>query len=911
MDHLDEEGAGPAPVTDHGIQLGWDDEDILIGQNRQLGLDPDGTTPADAPRGVGGYRVDVRHPGAAAWTSLSTVHRDHVMLGTYNAGTFDGELRTEVHPRTIYGKMWLPAYFTSWTGGSMVVDTYADKVLRGVPNPTRALYDPVSPYAVQLRYGQRYEFRVRMTDASGGGPAVTDSPYREGESPVGGTPFLRYLPPKKLLVTDQQTSANGISLSVARPLIDYPAAIYAGIPNAVDELLAIHDANVAAYAADPTAVPKEVGLPDPDVAYVEIRVMVRPPAFDREGVEDGWREVYMTRRTFPTDPAASLTLIADYVDVAHLGDLDLSGQAGANATGPVVVPTARDVRLELRALTRDDPTYFGTERARRSKRISIDLHGTASAENGLFRQLDLPRTLASVFLRNDPLADGAAQTGIHPQNDPAPVLLARLANAVGLVITDEDTLSGPQGQRVVFGCTGLKHRLSPESATLTLTHIPELANVWVNVFRAEINRDWSWKGTDSPAATLRRQLQLQPTGIPTTEDLGTVELPHSVNAIATSGDIDRERIVLIYLDAFSAPVDNGRPYEIAIQYDLSVRLEDSQHVTTSAQTLLPVTTPPKQMPQVVSAGHALSEYVADEAYSATAPRARSLWLEMAAPLADRRDAYFVRVLAHSPDPMLLARAEPAADPVGEAKSPLDPELVRVIVPGQSDDFAGLATMQKLIPAAGSDRHFLVPLPPDTTVGSPELFGFYSYEVRVGHDAGNATEPFWSTAQGRFGPRLTIEGVQHPAPGLTCVATRLNGAVLAAAPYAQPFYQSANVLPDPPNTEIWMALYVQVHQADRASMRNILVDLRQARVPDKRQPVPARPRERFAEARWDDASLAALVGQLGLDHDAPLSVLAIEILPEPNGGFRDPLGGDLGDVRVLRTSPLAPIATVCC
>ena len=102
----------------------------------------------------------------------------------------------------------------------------------------------------------------------------------------------------------------------------------------------------------------------------------------------------MTRRTFPTDPAASLTLIADYVDVAHLGDLDLSGQAGANATGPVVVPTARDVRLELRALTRDDPTYFGTERARRSKRISIDLHGTESVENGLFRQLDLPRTLA-------------------------------------------------------------------------------------------------------------------------------------------------------------------------------------------------------------------------------------------------------------------------------------------------------------------------------------------------------------------------------------------------------------------------------------------------------------------------------------------------------------------------------------
>jgi hypothetical protein len=122
MDHLDEDGSGPPPVVDQGVQFGWDDEDVLIGQNRQMGLEPDGSMPAEAPRGVGGYRVDVRRTGDTQWTSLTAVHTDHLKAGAFDAGAFDGELRTEVHPRKIYDKIWLPAYFASWTGGSMVVD---------------------------------------------------------------------------------------------------------------------------------------------------------------------------------------------------------------------------------------------------------------------------------------------------------------------------------------------------------------------------------------------------------------------------------------------------------------------------------------------------------------------------------------------------------------------------------------------------------------------------------------------------------------------------------------------------------------------------------------------------------------------------------------------------------------------
>lgn len=907
MDHLDEDGSGPPPVADQGVQLGWDDEDVLIGQNRQIGLEPDGSEPAEAPRGVAGYRVDVRPLGGGAWTSLSAVHTDHVKAGTFDAGPFDGELRTEVHPRRIYDKVWLPAYFASWTGGSMVVDTYDDKALRGVPTPTEPPFTPVGVDATPLRYGRSYEFRVRMADGTGGGPAVGEAPFREGEAPIARLHFRRFLPPKRVRLLSQETTAAGTKLQLERPRIDYPAAVFAGIPDAIPRLRAIYDANVAAGAAV-----HDVALPDPDADYVELRVMVRPPTFDRDGTQDGWRELYTTYRAFDSDPAAPLTVTGTFVDVAQLEDLDLSGQLGTpgTQTGPLVLPTARDVRLELRAVGRNDLTYFANERARRSAPIATELHGIAKLEAGFFRPLDPTRTLRSVFLRNEPQADRATPATIQAQNDPSPVLVERLAAAVGLV-AQGSSLVAPPGQRVVFGCTGLKHRVSPEGGTLTLTHVSELANIWINVLRLEINRDWTWKGGASPMATFRRTLRFHPGGPTRTEDLSTLNLPHTVSTSALDGEPERDRIVLVYLDAFSAPLWHDRPYELAVHYDVKARLENLETPATAAETVLPVTTPPKQVPQIVSAGHALSSYATDESYAATGPRARMLWFEMAEPPADPRDAYFVRVIAHTPDPLLLARAEPAADPVSEPKSPLDPELARVIVPGQADDFAGLATMQRLIPADGSDRHYLVPLPPGTSAGSPELFGFYSYELRVGHDAGTPSSPFWSTAQGRFGPALILEGVQHPPPTLPCVASRVSGSVVASAPYAQPFYDGANVLPNPPNTEIWIALYVQVHQADKATLRNIQLDVRRGYTPEQRRIGRGRPRERMAEVRWTDSELRSLLAALGLDERAPLSVLAVELLPEPNGGFREPLGGDLGDVRILRTSPLAPIQSVCC
>jgi hypothetical protein len=77
---------------------------------------------------------------------------------------------------------------------------------------------------------------------------------------------------------------------------------------------------------------------------------------------------------------------------------------------------------------------------------------------------------------------------------------------------------------------------------------------------------------------------------------------------------------------------------------------------------------------------ALSEYTAAADYSSTDPRRLCLWLEFEAPPIDPEDAYFVRVLARVPDPMLLQRDIEIPDSV-ETPLPINPEWMRLITPG--------------------------------------------------------------------------------------------------------------------------------------------------------------------------------------------------------------------------------------
>jgi hypothetical protein len=108
--------------------------------------------------------------------------------------------------------------------------------------------------------------------------------------------------------------------------------------------------------------------------------------------------------------------------------------------------------------------------------------------------------------------------------------------------------------------------------------------------------------------------------------------------------------------------------------------------------------------------------------------------------------------------------------------------VRVIFAGQDSDEAGLDAMTPLIQATASGSlpdgvHYLLPLPPGIASDALELFGFWTYEFRVGHSK------LWSTAQGRFGRPLRVTGIQHPPPHLSCTVWRKEAGVSVTAPYA--------------------------------------------------------------------------------------------------------------------------------
>ncbi len=909
---LDEEGTSGSAPRDEGAQIAFDDEDILEGQNRALGASPDGQNNVVAPRGILGYRIDVRPANAGApWTSLSRVNSP-LDLGV-DLGTEVEERWIEVHPNEVEDQLWLPPWFAVWRGGSIVMETPEEQRLMQAPPPEPGdapdLDVPVDLGDLSLRYGNRYEFRVRLADATGGGPDLSKDKVREGEAPIALLHMKRHVPPRRPLLNMAPLAADGAvpSVQVTRPPLGYPDAVFAAGPAAQTDLLA----QIAANDADP-ANASPPAIRDPDTAYLRVRILLRAPTFDPAADRNGWIEWYTTSRPFPADPSQALNLTFDWSRAADYRDIDISNQLGAegSVTGAVPLIYSRDIRVEVSAIGRNDLSYFATEKARLGDVDAIELHAIEATEADPIAILPDADKLRSVQLRDDPIGARARVSATVAQNDPSTVLVDRLAIASDLVANGA-MLLGRQGERVAFGCAGLNHHAAPDASSLEFAEPGELAGQWLNVAQMVIDRDWTWRGQGAPTVRVRRRMALPgaPGDAPQWEYVGDIQLMNTINVQARTQP-ERGYIRMIFIDAFTPPLGkDGLPYEVALEYQMQLSFEGGTSIIQDVETILPVATRPTQVPKVVAAGIALTEYRPNEEYSETASRIKRLWLEFEEPLADARDAYFVRALYQTPDPMLLPDWEPVRDPDVLERVPLDPELTRVITPGQVQDLSGLNAMQRLEPAGNSDRHFLVPLPPNTDPASPELFSFFTYEIRVGHGPGTPTDPFWSTAQARYGEPMTLEGVQHPPPELICSVTPGPGRSLKArAPFATPYLGLKQVTPSRPNTEIWFVLYARLLQVDGKTWRNVQIDLTRSREIPTGASAPLAPQ---AEGRWTDAQVKDALARAGLPEDTPLTVLAAELLPEPNGSFADPLGGDLGQVRIIRTSPLADVAQDCC
>jgi hypothetical protein len=353
--------------------------------NRQI--DP-AAARLDAPMGVLGYRIDAREHVAAAWSSLCRAS-GVVKARSKVVGNFDGEVAIETIPAQPDGEKtgvyWLPSYYTHWTGPSLVA------------------VDVVNP-AVGLQYGRTYEFRVRLMDHAGGGPAVDGAPQDPGPSIVYPMPFRRWIRPAAVRVIEKLPNVSDPAkapnqIHVGRPLLGHPEYDFTGAPNAAADLIADIPSAKAAK--------REVALPDPDVSILQITVKVLALALDDMpggGEDSGYHLVYKTTRPFPADRNTPLQLDFHWLDVKNVDSLAL-----APATGPIPLPTARDMRLVLSAQAKDDPQlrYFGADDVRFGSGVSALLRKQSSDERGLLLPETPSALLRAVFLQPGNLVDAA------------------------------------------------------------------------------------------------------------------------------------------------------------------------------------------------------------------------------------------------------------------------------------------------------------------------------------------------------------------------------------------------------------------------------------------------------------------------------------------------------------------------
>jgi hypothetical protein len=905
------------PSRDRGIRLGWDDEQIATWLNRQIGLDPfTGAAPQlKAPLAVLGYRVDVRE-GGGSWTSLVRVSGQTILgpiktanvdLPALDLALFNGELAVETIPLNLQsanlGDFWLPSHYVAWTGGSLVISDPALLAINGHDDQlAEQPYTAVDADAVPLLYGHDYDFRVRLMDLASGGPASNETTDPAVPPAVARVPFRRYVPPRSPLALRSDGLADPappLQLELRRPRLGYPDIVFAAGPGVIPDLLAERDRLLAIPDGDRS---EEVALPDPDVASVRISVAVRQLGLD----ESEFRELYTIARDFPNDANLPLTLDIAYVDVHDIATLTAPGPQEA-----LPIPTARQVRIEFQSVCKPDAMlkYFGNDQVRFSVASTI-LTVTAGSrdERGLFAAQSPAEQIHGVYLQPDAAFTGfvrelrQAQGIVQPPALNAPQRLARDLD----LENDQLSMWAKPGRRTLFGAsTAIRHILAPDHASITFSAQSDLIRHWIIAIRVQLDRDWTWDGLLERGITIFRD------GNP----VGTVDLLRTVNLNALTR-ADRTQTELVFFDAFDPkPLPGVFPGEINVSYEIGLVFRNEPINPPDKLTLnlrLPITTPPVQTPKLVSAGIALTPFSRDEHYAFTTQRRRAVWFEFDAKPADVQDRYYCRVLAKGPDPVLIALLEEVPQPP-EPDLPIDPELIRVVVPGQSADDSGLEAMQEMT-GGPSPVHFMLPLPPNTDPASPDLFSFFTYELRLGHD-----DTRWSTAQGRFGPPLRVTGVQHPAPPMICQVSRRADGVDVSAPFATPVLDGRSLRPGEPFSDIWILMYAQVLQVDGQAWRNVLLRKRRAeQIRDDPDPDLPRPQTslEFAVGHFSSDEIGATLGALGLPLNAPLSVLAVELIPEigltdlQQAPRADPLGASLGDVRILRTSPLVAVPPAC-
>lgn len=1019
QDLLQETDTSNPPYKDIGLRLGWDDEQLTIWGNRSLRQKDEVTEmPIDAPLGVFGYKTDVRKGGDAendpenSWRSQNMIcARMDTEIGSGDI-LFEKdvafEMPTEVHPSshgdTKNSGFWLPMYFSSWNGKCMSIpDKETEEIymlaetreriqtaeINAVdiqPKKTFHPYYQDPNHQLDLRYGEDYQFRIRFSDISGGGPSVDDDMINGGQNPVANVHFRRNIKAQSMrllnleeirLETEVGTTkdmsvlenllGNDMMLAIKRPELSYPAIAYTGkYTNIQQKLKAKFDSIPKPHDTDKRPQ-YSVSLPDPDVNSFKIIVEVKSLDMDN-ALSDSGKESYIVwqEKTFElkADESSENYDFETKIKIVYqdFEQIDLGVNYTNNTPNQLVLPYSRNIRISIVPIVDNADGDYAARFVKEGSPVLLNSFKINPNEKELLSPI--AGGLRAYFLR----------PGEEPESksvSPMKKLIAKLnknkTSAELKQLADELDLSarnltiqGKNGNRVQFGVSSkLQHTLSPESGSVTFASVNEILHRWIIAADFSMLRDWSWNGLEADSFIVHREIFIRSgENFVSIEKktIGSIRVQQTANMAMLDG-AERDQTRILFLDSIAQPDLNLEfPEELYVDYSVQSKLKPNQAAVSlrnefESRIRLPISTAPSQVPKMVSVGLALSPYEHDkENYSYSVERKKYLWLEFEEPPADPKDTYFARVLAYAPDPYLCRVDQDLIENMDEdLPFGLNEEKIRKIIPGMENDFSGVGLMQELIPESEDNpKRFLLPLPEGLHSDSDELFGFFTYEVRVGHKKEN-----WSTAQARYGRLLRVNGVQHPAPELVCNAYRSNEpndkSIILTANHANAVLKGENITAFPPNTNIWYLMYTQVMQADGKSFRNILVDS---------GPMFYKPKlktdetgntyfireegDRPGVAKVSVYQIAAKLEQLGLPRTNSLSVIAVEMFPIDNEWqfvhpklrsahkgrdaidlefineyerktveWANPLTDLLGFYRIYRSSRLVPVTDVCC
>ncbi|MEO6681757.1 MAG: hypothetical protein ABIN48_02940, partial [Ginsengibacter sp.] len=723
-----EESDGFHPVKESGIRLGWDDEQILIWYMRQMMEDGNigGGKRIDAPLGVIGYKIDVREKGNETWESLNAVQNkiplkvDQIILGDIKK-----ELSYQVYPSQVDGdkskNYWLPMYFANWNGKSMVlpdedaISIYQlDQPLKpdpginvtGTPeNGLSKTFEAINNNT-RLHYGKIYEFRIRMSDLTGGGPDIEHTAVNGGENPVTTCHFKRFVAPTTVRIqnvppNDDEKVFEDASLKIQRPLLGYPSVVFTNKYDDPVGLLKIASGDLKGIEA--------FGLADPDVESVEITVEVQTLKMDNllsVSGKESYIKYYTTYRNFHAEYDHVLEIPIDYKncpvlrfgDSSDLGDLGFT-EAEINGMSTLPLPSSRTIRLTLRAVCKEKDGYYGLEKpdkefnTRFGSTRYVMLYQAAQDERNLFAPTSPAKRLKGIYLQPDPPPpsfDGIF-TNIYlgKQVEKLPDMIQRLAKTLELDNNDL-TLVGKKGERVQFGCSNqIRHTLSPDRSSLTFASKGDLMNHWLCSITLQIKRDWTWDALEDRSFTITRKKFFKKDAVngipPEIKEIGSIELRKTISFNALLKP-DRDDTTILFIDAVEPKSTSGAPDLIGVEYTITTHFKNGhasqKDEEVTLQLELPVTNNPAQVPKIASAGIALSPYVRNEKYSSTEARTRYLWIEFEEPIKDPNDHYFARILGYAPDQLLSNNALSLLIAPEEPSLPIDPEYIRIITPEQ-------------------------------------------------------------------------------------------------------------------------------------------------------------------------------------------------------------------------------------